>query len=114
VRRKRFLLVAAVAAFGVAALFGHSSGKGRRPVAAPLSWMVLAPESDPQSWRTLARIGDGLTVVSDRVGRLAIVYALYPFETHASDLIWEIITFAVIAAARLMLLRLERKALSNV
>jgi len=95
VRRKKFLLVAAVAVLGVAALFGHSSGKGRRPVAAPLSWIVLAPESDPQSWRTLARIGDGLTVVSDRVGRLAIVYALYSFETHASDLIWEIITFAV-------------------
>ena len=84
-RRKRFLLVAAVAVLGVAAVFGHSSG----------TWMVLAPESDPQSWSTLARIGDGLTVVSDRVGRLAIVYAHYPFETQASDLIWEIVAFTV-------------------
>mgnify|MGYP003581437384 CR=1 FL=1 len=76
-------------------MFGHSSGKGLRPVAAPMSWMVLAPERDPQSWSTLARFGEGLTVVSDRVGRLAIVYALYPFETHASDLIWEIVAFSV-------------------
>jgi len=57
--------------------------------------MILTPVSDPQSWSTLARIGDGLTVVSDRVGRLAMVYAHYPFETHASDLIWEIVAFSV-------------------
>ncbi len=79
----------AVAVLGVAALFGHSRGTGRHPFAVALSRAVLAPEREPQFWSALARIGDGLSVASDRVGRLTIVYAHYPFE-EAADLIWEL------------------------
>ena len=74
--------MSAVAVLGVAALFGHSSGKGRFPVAASISWMILTPVSDPQSWSTLARIGDGLTVVSDRVGRLAMEHSPDERDRH--------------------------------
>jgi len=77
VRKKRVLLVSAVAVLGVAGLFGHSG-------ATSMSGVVLAPESDPPFWTALGW-----------VGRLVTVYAHYPFETHTSDLIWEICAFSV-------------------
>jgi len=95
VRRKRILLVLGVTVLGVVAMFGHSDGTGLPPFAVSPSWMVRAPEGEPQLWSVLARIGNGLSVASDRAGRLTIVYAHYPFDETA-DLIWELGAFSVV------------------
>jgi protein-S-isoprenylcysteine O-methyltransferase Ste14 len=94
VRKKRILLVLGVTVLGVVALFGHSDGTGLPPFAVSPSWIVRAPEGEPQFWSVLVRIGNGLSVASDRAGRLTIVYAHYPFDETA-DLIWELCAFSV-------------------